>query len=346
MRQRVRQILLLLALGIGIGIASPQVVLAAEPYESFVTNPEWEVLKIVNKERIAKGKIPLSTEKKVQKACDIRAKELVTLFSHTRPNGTRCFTVIDECGIDWYALGENIAAGQSTPAIVMNSWMNSDGHRANILSTSFTHIGVGHQTGGGFGNYWVQLFVGCGSNQTIRLDTETVRTYAVGTSINDMKRYLVINCGSHGTCYMPIISEMCTGYNPNKQGTQTITVKVGTASVQMKVNVGAASGSSDNEEDSQEEVKAPGKVTKLTAKKVSKGKVKLSWKNMDSDGFVVYYSTKKSSGYKKYKATSSHSITVKSLKGGKKYYFKVRAYNKNGTKKLYGAYSKMVSCKA
>ena len=72
------------------------------------------------------------------------AREIVTLFSHTRPNGESCSTVLDEVGIGNYQpAGENVAAGQNSPAAVMNSWMNSEGHRNNILSASYKHIGVG-----------------------------------------------------------------------------------------------------------------------------------------------------------------------------------------------------------
>jgi len=80
-------------------------------------------------------------------------------LSHTRPNGTSCFTVLSELGVGYSASGENIAAGQKTPQAVMESWMNSSGHKANILNPDFTHIGVGYAEGGNYGTNWVQLFV-------------------------------------------------------------------------------------------------------------------------------------------------------------------------------------------
>lgn len=93
---------------------------------SIVSADEWEVLRLVNSERSARGLSPLTTFSTLQSGAEIRAREIVTLFSHTRPNGESCFTVLDEVGIGNYqSAGENIAAGQNSPAAVMNSWMNS-----------------------------------------------------------------------------------------------------------------------------------------------------------------------------------------------------------------------------
>lgn len=119
------------------------------------------VLDLVNAERAKAGKSPLSLNSALCDVAQLRAEEIVQSFSHTRPNGTSCFTAIQEAGISYGALGENIAAGQSTPASVMDSWMNSDGHRANILSGDFSSIGIGYvKAPSGYGHYWVQMFLG------------------------------------------------------------------------------------------------------------------------------------------------------------------------------------------
>ncbi|MGN0498476.1 MAG: leucine-rich repeat protein [Acutalibacteraceae bacterium] len=118
-----------------------------------------EVIRLVNVEREKAGLLPLTKRQDVTGVAQIRSKELTQLFSHTRPNGSNCFSLIDEKNITWYALGENIAAGQSTPAAVMNSWMNSAGHRANILSADFNGIGVACYESGGM-LYWTQVFIG------------------------------------------------------------------------------------------------------------------------------------------------------------------------------------------
>lgn len=120
-----------------------------------------EVVRLVNEERAKAGLSPLGTFDTLTAAAQIRAPELITKFDHNRPDGTKCFTALGEAGVsNYYTAGENIAAGQRTPAEVVESWMNSPGHRANILNGDFTHIGVGYVQGGGnYGHYWVQLFV-------------------------------------------------------------------------------------------------------------------------------------------------------------------------------------------
>lgn len=122
-------------------------------------NRAKQVVSLVNKEREKVGRNKLVLDPKLQEAANKRAKELKTLFSHTRPDGTMCFTVLEEYNIDYMATGENIAMGQSTPEMVVNAWMNSQGHKENILSDKFTKIGVGsYEVNGKI--YWVQLFIG------------------------------------------------------------------------------------------------------------------------------------------------------------------------------------------
>ena len=118
-----------------------------------------EVVDLVNKEREAYGLSPLSQDLSVQAAAQIRSKEQTELFSHTRPNGNSCFTVLGENGISYKGAGENIAYGQKTPGEVVKAWMNSEGHRANILSKNFTDIGVGCYISPSGTIYWTQLFI-------------------------------------------------------------------------------------------------------------------------------------------------------------------------------------------
>lgn len=184
---------------------------------------EWEVLRQTNEKRMAKGLDALTTFKQLQSACDTRAKELVTLFSHDRPNGKDCFSVIKD--IQKFSCGENIAAGQTTATIVMDSWWNSPGHKANILTEDFNHMGVGYKgTSSGYRNYWVQLFTG-GGCEIDRIVVNDVKnnTYKKGTSIKSMKRYVKVVC-DHGITYMPLSAKMCKGYKSDKKGEQTITV--------------------------------------------------------------------------------------------------------------------------
>ena len=115
------------------------------------------VLNLVNKYRKQNGLASVKLDSALSGAASTRAKEIVSSFSHTRPNGSSCFTVLSENGISYNGAGENIAYGQSSPDEVMTAWMNSAGHRANILNASFTRLGVGvYESGGTL--YWTQLF--------------------------------------------------------------------------------------------------------------------------------------------------------------------------------------------
>lgn len=114
-----------------------------------------EVLRLVNIEREKNGVTPLKYCYAAQEAADIRAKEISVSFSHTRPDGSSCFSVFDPYNLPWYSVGENIAYGYRTPEEVVDAWMNSPGHRANILSANFNYLAVGVS-----GTFWVQLFLG------------------------------------------------------------------------------------------------------------------------------------------------------------------------------------------
>ena len=118
-----------------------------------------QVVELVNKERNKNGLASLTMDSELNRAAAVRAKETAQSFSHTRPNGSSCFTALDEIGYSYSSAGENIAMGQSSPSEVVKAWMNSEGHRANILNSSFTKIGVGcHSNGSTL--YWSQFFAG------------------------------------------------------------------------------------------------------------------------------------------------------------------------------------------
>lgn len=124
---------------------------------STVEDMENEVIDIVNKERADKGLDKLTKDSALSKIADIRAQEIVKNFSHTRPDGTRCFTAFEDEGIVNVYTGENLAAFQKNAKEVMDSWMDSEGHRENILKPEYTHIGVGCcEYNGKY--YWVQEF--------------------------------------------------------------------------------------------------------------------------------------------------------------------------------------------
>lgn len=139
--------------------AAPSV---STPSNNEVAEPatyEEQVVALVNAERAKEGLPALKVDETLQAAALARAKETVQLFSHTRPNGTSCFTILKEYGISYRYAGENIAYGQRSPEEVVSAWMNSAGHRANIMSENFTTIGIGYyQTANGT-KYWSQLFL-------------------------------------------------------------------------------------------------------------------------------------------------------------------------------------------
>lgn len=124
-----------------------------------VKGMEDQVVDLVNEERKDAGLSSLTQDDKLMDAAAIRAREIADTFDHTRPNGKSCFTVIDASGVSYRTAGENIAAGQSSAASVMDSWMHSSGHKGNILNKNYKKIGVGCYKSGGV-YYWVQIFTG------------------------------------------------------------------------------------------------------------------------------------------------------------------------------------------
>lgn len=116
-----------------------------------------QVLKLVNQERAKAGLSALTTNSTLSAAANKRAKETSQSFSHTRPDGTSFSTVLKEYNIAYRAAGENIAYGQKTPQEVVTGWMNSPGHRANILNSNYGKLGIGVYKSNGV-IYWSQLF--------------------------------------------------------------------------------------------------------------------------------------------------------------------------------------------
>lgn len=126
--------------------------------ESLIDKYTSKVVSLVNEERSSSGLNKLKTSSALTKAAQQRAKEMYenNYLSHERPDGKDWKSIFTEYSITgWTAAGSNLARGQETPAEVMDYWMKDDGKRANILSSNYTHIGVGYYKG-----YWVELFIG------------------------------------------------------------------------------------------------------------------------------------------------------------------------------------------
>ncbi|MFE8699201.1 CAP domain-containing protein [Cytobacillus sp. FJAT-54145] len=119
---------------------------------------EQEVVTLTNNERAKYGLQPLKVDLKLSEVARVKSSDMKSngYFSHTSPTYGSPFDMMKQFAVQYRSAGENIAMGQRSPQEVVTAWMNSEGHRKNILSSNFTHIGVGHVEG----NYWTQMFIG------------------------------------------------------------------------------------------------------------------------------------------------------------------------------------------
>ena len=116
-----------------------------------------EVVRLTNSARSQNGYAALVEDGALSEAAAVRAREIARSFSHTRPSGASFSSALSESGVSYLRAGENIASGQKSASEVVNAWMNSPGHRANILSSSYSRIGSASVNIDGT-LYWVQLF--------------------------------------------------------------------------------------------------------------------------------------------------------------------------------------------
>ena len=124
-----------------------------------VLSYEAEVVRLVNEVRAENGLKALSANWELSRVARYKSEDMANrkYFSHTSPTYGTPFEMMRAFGLSYRTAGENIAYGQRTPAAVVDAWMNSSGHRANILNASYTQIGVGYCASG---NYWTQMFIG------------------------------------------------------------------------------------------------------------------------------------------------------------------------------------------
>jgi uncharacterized YkwD family protein/spore coat assembly protein SafA len=126
-----------------------------------VKSIENQVIQLTNQERAKNGLTAFTPDWELSRVARYKANDMrdKNYFSHTSPTYGSPFAMMKSFGISYRFAAENIAAGQTTPASVMQSWMNSSGHRANILGTRSNRIGVGYAQGGSKRHYWVQMFI-------------------------------------------------------------------------------------------------------------------------------------------------------------------------------------------
>lgn len=132
------------------------------PSSAEATTLEGQIVVLVNKERLKVGLAPLKSNWELARVARIKSQDMIdkNYFSHTSPTYGSPFDMMSNFGIKYMSAGENIAYGQPTPTSVMTSWMNSAGHKANILNKSYTEIGVGVAKKSNGTIYWTQQFIG------------------------------------------------------------------------------------------------------------------------------------------------------------------------------------------
>ncbi|MRH41389.1 hypothetical protein GH741_01720 [Aquibacillus halophilus] len=119
---------------------------------------QTQVVELTNKRRQENGLSPLDADQELTKVAQAKSEDMATnnYFSHTSPTYGSPFDMMNQFGIEYTTAAENIAAGQTTPEEVVKGWMNSEGHKKNIMNEKITHIGVGFSENG---NHWTQMFI-------------------------------------------------------------------------------------------------------------------------------------------------------------------------------------------
>lgn len=310
-------------------LGTGQAVKAAESQDVYGTvryDYAFQVLEIVNKERALEGAGPLTMDKDLLSAAMLRSAETVVSFSHTRPNGEKCFSASSKMS------GENIAMGSgslsATPEQVMLQWMNSPGHKANILTKSYQSIGIGCFVTN-YGTYWVQCF-GRGTAQTLSQPENEKAGYRVATDTTSqtvmIKGTDVGSGSSAGTSTAsPMPSAAPAGATEKLEST-----KIPAATT-------APSGTNTSLQFS----------TKCYLKKIT-----LKWNKLaDVSGYEIQISNKRN-----FKQKQTYSLkksktqkVVKKYKGkklelGKAYYVRIRTFKNDDGTKVYGSWSDRIRC--
>lgn len=319
------------------------------------------------------GLQPLTYDYALEQAAMLRAAEIAVSFSHTRPNGTLCFTTLP-----LYMHGENIAAGQTTAAAAYTDWREDNygyagqGHRRNMLSANFAAVGVGHVTFNGI-HYWVQNFGFRSSGAAATTAANGARTVAVSIddanitqkSLKASSTAISVTVGKSASLpklnlalsvrdRWPSSALSLAASNPKWvssnasvaaiSGGKVVGKKVGTATLTATANGMKATV----------KVTVAPLATSLSSVKGAKKSLKIKWKKQTKNvtGYEIWCSTskkftKKTTVKKTVKGAKTTSFTVKKLKAKKTYYVKVRTYYKDKAtgKTLYSSWSKVKKAK-
>lgn len=347
MKKRNRLLALLLVFTLSISNLPSLPSMAAE-----VTQQEenMEFLKLINKERLKKSLPPLVATEGMMDAAQIRAEELETDCSATRPDSKGSwYTVFGETGVVQdmskitdddriYNASEFRASGSETATKMYKEWMNNSKTKASLLKSTLTHMGLGHTDGSltindkKDKNPWVLLLIGKYVPEAVMIkDYDDVQTVPKGLSIDDMGLILQVRSKSPEgyPCIgeLPILSEMCPDYDSKKIGTQKVKVKYkysksSTLTTSFMVNI---------------EKSSPKTPESFSATGTSYDTVTVKWAPSEkATSYQIYRSTKKSSGYKSIKTLKVADLTLNDdglyvykntgLTSGKMYYYKIKAF--------------------
>ena len=318
-----------------------------------------EVLDLVNKERTAQGLNSLKTDYELQKAAMLRAAEISLDFDHYRPNGSLWTTISSK--VD----GENIAYNLKDAKEIMNMWMNSKGHRDNILDSGYKSIGVGCFKNGDI-YYWVQLFgTGDSTFELIKSGSQSI-TNIVSVSNENLKLYgrkftnssstSFMNIGDKGSYYYGIYNKKTSDiYSVGVASDYTFTssnsnvIKINSDGSFNSVGEGTATiiiALKNNPSVKFTEIITvkllkPTKVTGLKAQNNKTSKFDITWnlQNETADKYEVYMYNTKKKDYERLGTSYSNGGQVYGLLSGTTYKLKVRAVKTVNGKTYYGPYS-------
>lgn len=310
-----------------------------------------DVLKKVNKERLKAGVSALKMDGSLLQTAMLRASETSVQFSHTRPDGTICFSANEKM------FGENIAMGQNSPSEVMKSWMNSDGHRENILYADYQSIGVGCVKYNGT-LYWVQCF-GFETadeksiNGSVNRSVKIALTPDVSTEYDTRKNIKTISLSKTSYVYDgKVKSPSVTVYDEdgNIISSKCYTVSCSsTAKAVGKYTLKVTAKGSYKGTLTSNFIIRP-KSTVISKLKAEKKALTVKWKKQSSQttGYQIQYAS--NSKFKKAKTITisknkATSKRISKLTSKKKYYVRIRTYKNANGKKIYSSWSNKKSVK-
>ncbi len=311
----------------------------------------YKVLDLINTERASVGLPAVSMDYSLMESAMLRAAEAVIYCTHTRPDNTDCFTAVTR---SYSMLGENLAAGQTSASRVMSDWMQSEGHKANILTSGFTCAGVGVFKIDGI-IYWIQIFSD-GTPEMIVQPNDCTVDQNISASENRLN--LLFNPSEISV--VPDDPIQLTVYNFKDSisfRTHALTseefVWSSSDPLCIRVNDGIISalgpGSAVitvNLGDLTAQCTAvscmPEQVNNLQALSFNH-KIRLNWQSVSgADGYHIYAMYSDGSKYKTYDTVNNYCYFSK-LTNGNTYQFMVRAYKTVNNSNVYGAYSSTIS---